>query len=54
MLLAIDVGNTNTVLGLFAGDQLVSSWRTKTDSRETADELALKFKAILSDAPEIT
>ena len=25
MLLAIDVGNTNTVLGLFAGDQLVSS-----------------------------
>ena len=54
MLLAIDVGNTNTVLGLFTGDQLVSSWRTKTDSRETADELALKFKAILSDAPEIT
>ena len=54
MLLAIDVGNTNTVLGLFAGDQLVSSWRTKTDSRETADELALKFKAILSDAPDIT
>lgn len=54
MLLAIDVGNTNTVLGLFAGDQLVSSWRTKTDSRETADELALKFKAILSDTPEIT
>lgn len=54
MLLAIDVGNTNTVLGLFAGNQLVSSWRTKTDSRETADELALKFKAILSDTPEIT
>ena len=54
MLLAIDVGNTNTVLGLFAGDQLVSSWRTKTDSRETADELALKFKAILSDSPEVT
>jgi len=54
MLLAIDVGNTNTVLGLFAGDQLVSSWRTKTDSRETADELALKFKAILSESPQIT
>jgi type III pantothenate kinase len=54
MLLAIDVGNTNTVLGLFADDQLVSSWRTKTDSRETADELALKFKAILSDSPQIT
>jgi type III pantothenate kinase len=54
MLLAIDVGNTNTVLGLFAGDELVSSWRTKTDSRETADELALKFKAILNDSPVVT
>ncbi|CAB4332557.1 unannotated protein [freshwater metagenome] len=54
MLLAIDVGNTNTVLGLFSGEELISSWRTKTDSRETADELALKFKAILSDAPEVT
>ena len=54
MLLAIDVGNTNTVLGLFSGEELISSWRTKTDSRETADELALKFKAILSDSPEVT
>ena len=54
MLLAIDVGNTNTVLGLFSGEELISSWRTKTDSRETADELALKFKAILSESPEVT
>ena len=53
MLLAIDVGNTNTVLGLFSGEELISSWRTKTDSRETADELALKFKAILSESPEV-
>ena len=54
MLLAIDVGNTNTVLGLFSGEEIISSWRTKTDSRETADELALKFKAILSESPEVT
>lgn len=54
MLLAIDVGNTNTVLGLFDGEKLVSSWRMKTDSRETADELALKFKAILSESPKVT
>ena len=54
MLLAIDVGNTNTVLGLFVGDDLVQSWRTKTDSRETADELALKFRALLNGSPEIT
>jgi len=44
MLLAIDVGNTNTVLGLFDGEKLVSSWRMKTDARETADELALKVQ----------
>ena len=54
MLLAIGVGNTNTVLGLFSGEELISSWRTKTDSRETADELALKFKALLSESPEVT
>ena len=54
MLLAIDVGNTNTVLGLFVGDELVQSWRTKTDARETADELALKFRALLNETPEIT
>ena len=33
MLLAIDVGNTNTVLGLFDGDELVRSYRIKTDAR---------------------
>ena len=31
MLLAIDVGNTNTVLGLFDADRLVTSYRVKTD-----------------------
>ena len=39
MLLAIDVGNTNTVLGLFEGDVLAHSWRIKTDPRSTADEI---------------
>jgi type III pantothenate kinase len=54
MLLTIDVGNTNTVLGLFNGKEIYQSWRTKTDSRETADELALKFRALLNDSPEVT
>lgn len=54
MLLAIDVGNTNTVLGLFAGEELVQSWRINTDSRTTADELALKFKGLLADGHEVT
>jgi type III pantothenate kinase len=54
MLLAIDVGNTNTVLGLFEGDVLSASWRIKTDARTTADEMALTFRGLLADEPSIT
>ena len=43
MLLAIDIGNTNTVLGVFDGEKLDRSWRIKTDARSTADELALTY-----------
>jgi len=49
MLLAIDVGNTNTVLGVFEGEKMVHSWRIKTDARNTADELMLTFKGLLQD-----
>jgi type III pantothenate kinase len=48
MLLTVDVGNTNTVLGIFEGDQLIKSWRVKTDPRTTADELWLQFSALVS------
>lgn len=51
MLLAIDIGNTNTVLGVFDGDVLDRSWRIKTDARSTADELALTFRGLLADHP---
>jgi type III pantothenate kinase len=54
VLLAIDVGNTNTVLGLFEADLLSASWRIKTDSRTTADEMALTFRGLLADEPSIT
>ncbi|HUW88587.1 MAG TPA: type III pantothenate kinase [Candidatus Paceibacterota bacterium] len=47
MLLAIDVGNTNTVLGVFDGKVLVRSWRVKTDPRNTSDELWLQFDALV-------
>ena len=49
MLLTIDTGNTNTVLGVFDGDQLVRSWRIKSDARTTADELWLMFRGLLAD-----
>jgi len=54
VLLAIDIGNTNTVLGLFEGDTLVHSWRIKTDARDTADEMLLIYRGLLTDAPDIT
>ncbi len=50
MLLAIDVGNTNTVMGVFDGERLHNSWRIKSDSRSTADELALVFHGLLADS----
>jgi type III pantothenate kinase len=49
MLLAIDIGNTNTVLGVFEGEKVVHSWRVKTDSRHTADELMLMYRGLLQD-----
>src|SRR6266567_1290464 len=51
MLLAIDVGNTNTVMGVFEDEVLRHSWRIKTDARETADELALTFRGLLEEIP---
>ncbi len=38
MLLAIDVGNTNTVFALYEADEAVADWRIATDTRRTADE----------------
>jgi type III pantothenate kinase len=51
VLLAIDIGNTNTVFGLFDGERLDRFWRVKTDARDTADELALTFRGLLADHP---
>jgi type III pantothenate kinase len=47
MLLTIDVGNTNTVLGVFENEKLVHSWRVKTDPRDTADELWLQYRSLI-------
>ncbi|MCW2667554.1 MAG: hypothetical protein JWN57_2516 [Frankiales bacterium] len=47
MLLAIDIGNTNTVLGVFDGERIGHTWRIKTDARATADELMLAFRGLL-------
>lgn len=46
MLLVIDVGNTNTVLGAFEGDEVVHRWRVTTGSR-TTDEFGLLLLELL-------
>lgn len=48
MLLAVDVGNTQTHLGVFEKDALVHEWRASTDATRTADELALMFGEFLA------
>jgi type III pantothenate kinase len=47
VLLAINVGNTNTVLGVFRADELAHQWRTSTQAERTADELAVLFAGLL-------
>src|SRR5215207_982752 len=47
MLLAIDCGNTQTVIGLFNDHELVDHWRIATASDRTSDELALMFQQFL-------
>ncbi len=51
MLLAIDVGNTHTVLGLFDGADLVEHWRIATEAHRTADEIAVVLHGLLAQHP---
>ncbi len=48
MLLAIDVGNTNIVVGVFERDELVRSWRLQTVRERTGDELGLQLDALFA------
>ncbi len=50
MLLAVNVGNTNTVLGVFRGATLEHQWRASTQAERTADELAVLFAGLLDQA----
>ena len=47
MLMAVDIGNTQTVLGLFDGDEALGQWRVATEAHRTADELAVVFRVLL-------
>jgi type III pantothenate kinase len=46
VLLAIDVGNTNTVIGAFEGPKLQSHWRLQTNQSRTADEYGILLRQL--------
>ena len=44
MLLVMDVGNTNTVIGVYQGETLLSDWRIRTEKEATIDELGILLR----------
>jgi len=50
MLLTIDVGNTNTVLGVFRGEELIANWRLTTARAQTVDEYGVLARNLFSIA----
>ncbi len=48
MLLVIDVGNSNTVVGLYDGEGLVADWRLTTTRQRTVDEMQMWFGSMLA------
>jgi type III pantothenate kinase len=47
MIFVLDVGNTNTVLGVYDGDELKYHWRVETSRNKTEDEYGMTIKALL-------
>jgi type III pantothenate kinase len=48
MLLAMDIGNSQTVVGVYDGDRLMRHWRVSTEARRTSDELAMQLQGLLT------
>ena len=48
MLLAVDIGNTTTALGVFEGDKLRATWHTATDVHRMVDEYASLLLSLLN------
>ena len=47
-LLAVDIGNTNIVIGVFEGDELVAHWRVATKTSKTEDEYGILVRDLLA------
>lgn len=50
MLLVIDVGNTNTVMGIYDGPQLLKAWRVRTERNTTEDEFNVLITSLFGGA----
>jgi type III pantothenate kinase len=49
-LLVVDLGNTNLVLGVYRGEELINSWRLATARERTADEYGILARQLVGDA----
>src|SRR5436305_11115151 len=47
MLLVLDVGNTNTTMGVYNGDELTHSWRLTSERQRTVDEYGIMCRSLL-------
>ena len=54
MLLAIDVGNTHTVMGVWDGDILVDHWRVTTRAQRTSDKLGVLLKSLFEASGSVS
>lgn len=50
MFLVVDIGNSHTVTGMYENNELVGHWRIKSDTKSTADELAVCYHALFAMA----
>ena len=50
MLMVVDIGNTNIVVGLFHDGEMAAHWRLYTDPRRTDDEYASIVRSLFRDA----
>lgn len=48
MILVFDVGNSNIVVGVIKGDQLVNHWRLRTDNMRTSDEYGMHIRSLFA------
>lgn len=53
MLIAVDVSNTNTKVGVYDGERLVQHWRLRTDTQRTADEYGVFLRGLLAQAGDL-